>query len=77
MFVNEAPYLTISILESCIQAVLLIEHDTQQRQHLRLQCLATGISLLFRSNLLDISDEHIEKLATMFTSMFFQIVRED
>lgn len=73
--VTEAPYLTVSILESLLQAVLLVRNSA-----LKLKCLSTSINLILRctGSLLKQQDQdhHVEKLATILTSMYVKTLCE-
>ena len=70
--IKDAPYLTMALLESLLQAALLL-----QSQDLKIVCLNAGIKLFFISNLIEIGDEHIEKFAIIFTSMLYRCIKQN
>ena len=71
--VTDTPFLTVSIIESLLQAALLVPNMA-----LKLRCLSTSINLLMRCNgaLLKKGDEHMENLATILTSMYLKTLWE-
>ena len=72
--VTDAPYLTVSILESLLQAALLVRNSA-----LKLKSLSTSINLILRctgSLLKQDEDHHVEKLAIILTSMYIKTLSE-
>ena len=69
-----APYLAISIIESLLQACLLVKNQVK----LKLRCLSTCINMIFRNQgyLLSEGDDYIEKLVTITTSMYYETVKD-